>query len=254
MTSGVVAVIPARFGSSRFPGKPLASVAGKPLIAHVCENVASALGVGNIIVATDDDRIVKAALAAGVRAVMTPHDCATGTDRVHAAVRDLDVRTVLNVQGDEPLVRPRDITEVLNAHAKNPSRIVNAMSPIRDEAEFLSRDVPKVVAAREGRLLYMSRSPIPSLPPVAGDPWGHRQVCIYAFSTEQLRRFAQSQRTPTERREDIEILRFLDLGLDVTMVEVSPVGPAVDRPDDIARVERVLDARSRGAIGEAALS
>jgi 3-deoxy-manno-octulosonate cytidylyltransferase (CMP-KDO synthetase) len=240
---GVVAVIPARFASSRFPGKPLAPILGVPLVVRVFRRVAQAIPAGQVVVATDDDRIAGVCRAEGISVAMTPSSCVTGTDRVHAAVRGLRAEIIVNVQGDEPMVDPDAIRRVVRVKRENPDLIVNAMCRLTDPADIASPNVPKVVCRANGRLAYMSRAAIPFTKRAGQVAEHHRQVCIYAFDRSQLDAFAaQGAQSRLEAPEDIEILRFLDLGFDVQMVCVSGTSLAVDVPEDVARVEAALAA------------
>lgn len=234
-------VIPARYQSSRFPGKPLALIAGKLMIQHVWERCCEAVGSEVVYIATDSQEIKEAVERFGGQVVMTSSNCLTGTDRLAEANLTLDCDFVINVQGDEPMIEPRDITTVIEAYEANPSAVVNAMAPIGEEADFRSNSVPKVVASQSGRLLYMSRGAIPTDKNL-GFSSAYRQVCIYAFSREHLLAFSKfSEKTPLEQIEDIEILRFLENDIAVQMVEVSGFSIAVDFPEDVARVERKLN-------------
>jgi 3-deoxy-manno-octulosonate cytidylyltransferase (CMP-KDO synthetase) len=238
---GVVAVIPARFASSRFPGKPLARILGVPLIVRVHRRVADAIPSDQVIVATDDDRIRKVCEGEGISVVMTPHDSVTGTDRVHEAVRGLDADIIVNVQGDEPMVDAAAIREVIRAKREHPDLVVNAMCRITEASDIASPHVPKVVCRADGRLVYMSRAPIPFVKKAGQVAEHFRQVCIYAFDRDQLAAFAaQGVQSKLEAPEDIEILRFLDLGIGVHMVRVGGTSIAVDVPEDIQRVEAAL--------------
>ncbi len=239
-----VIVIPARYRSSRFEGKPLVSLRGRPMIARVWDRCTGALPAEKIFVATDDDRIADVCRAEGIQVLMTGEDCLTGTDRVHQAAQQVSADIYINVQGDEPLLDPADITAVIDAAEARPGRVVNAMCPIELEDDFRSTTVPKVVARPDGRLMYMSRAPIPTDKSHAFKG-AMKQVCIYAFPPDALAAFAaRDTKTPLEAIEDIEILRFLELGYEVDMVEVSGASIAVDVPEDVARVERALDAAS----------
>jgi 3-deoxy-manno-octulosonate cytidylyltransferase (CMP-KDO synthetase) len=236
-------VIPARYASSRFPGKPLADILGKPMIRHVWERCIAAAGREHVYVATDDARIRAACEDFGARVVMTSADCLTGTDRVAEAAHSLDYAFLVNVQGDEPMLDPGDIVAVAEAYRRFGGAVVNAMTAIRDEREYHSRNVPKVVATQDGRLMYMSRAAIPANKSGTFEQaW--KQVCIYCFSPAQLAAFASVRaKGPIERIEDIEILRFLDLGIEVRMVELAASSIAVDTPQDL---ERVVDALRAG--------
>lgn len=239
----VVIMIPARYASSRFPGKPLVEIEGKTLLHRVWERCVPVLGEENVVVATDDQRIADHCAENGMQWVMTPEDCATGTDRLAAAAESREADLYINVQGDEPLVEPADILAVIDAAQARPGAVVNAFCPIADARDYHSLTVPKVVARPDGRLLYMSRTGLPGNKEGAFR-WAHKQVCIYAFPPQALRDFAaHGQKTPLEAEEDIEILRFLELGYEVEMVPVSGSSIAVDVPDDVTRVEQALEAR-----------
>ena len=238
---GTVAIIPARYGSSRFPGKPLARVLGVPLIIRVFERVVTAFPREQVIVATDDERIKEVCEEAGIRIAMTSSSCATGTDRVWEAARQLDADVIVNVQGDEPLVSTEDILAVVRSKHANPGYVINAMCTITDGRDIVSPNVPKVIVNERGELVYMSRAPIPYVKEEDVVHIYRRQVCIYGFNQRELRAFAEyGRKSRLEEPEDIEILRFLDLGIPVRMVEVSNVPVAVDVPEDVARVEQLL--------------
>ncbi len=240
-----VAVIPARYASSRFPGKPLTEILGRSLVHRVWERTVGALPADDVYVATDDDRIAEHGRDFGAQVVMTSPECLTGTDRVFEASQQIDADLFVNVQGDEPLIDPSDVTRVIAAASELPGVVVNAMCPITSLDDFRSVNVPHVAAAPDGRLLYMSRAAIPTTKELAF-AWGWRQVCIYAFPRDALAAFAATgARTPLEALEDIEILRFLELGIPVHMVRLEQVSIAVDVPSDVDRVEAALRAGSQ---------
>lgn len=205
-------------------------------VAQACRNVK---GNPRVIVATDDDRIEDCCTSYDVATVRTPSNCQTGTDRVFEAVRDEEYDFVINVQGDEPLIHSTDIDTVV-ATACEGYPVVNAMCPTAEMSEIESYSVPKVVTDMNGRLLYMSRSPIPATK--SGPPKNTmKQVCIYAFDRASLETFGtRENKTPCEASEDIEILRFLELGLPVQMVQVGSASIAVDHPEDVSRVIQAL--------------
>ena len=239
----LLVVIPARFESSRFPGKPLARILGVPMIVRVYDRVAAAVPRAQIMVATDDARIREVCRAERIEVAMTPRGCTTGTDRVFEAVRERDAEIVVNVQGDEPLIAPTDIQRVISAKRAHPDRVANAMCVISDRDDVTSGNVPKVVTRDDGTLVYMSRCPVPFIKNPQATVIYRRQVCIYAFTTAELSAFAAyGGQSPLEQPEDIEILRFLDLGIGVQMVEVEGSSIAVDVPADVARVEALLAA------------
>lgn len=228
-------VIPARYQSSRFPGKPLVDICGKPMIQHVWERCCKAVGQEKVYVATDDNRILSAVEAFGGQVVMTSSKCLTGTDRLAEANLYLNCDFIVNVQGDEPLINSDDIKTVIKAFLKS-GNVTNAMCAISSEQEFRSFTVPKVTFSQSGKLLYMSRAGIPQTK--TGEYlFGYKQVCIYVFSKEQLAFFYSNKvKTRHEQAEDIEILRFLESDYVVEMVEVKEGSIAVDVPQDVISV------------------
>ena len=238
-------VIPARYKSSRLPGKPLVDLLGKSLIHRVWERCCLAVPAKDVYVATDDERISQHCVKFGIGVLMTSQDCLTGTDRVYEASKELDSQIIVNVQGDEPLIRPDDIIRVIEAHKAEPELVHCGMCPIASEEDFRSASVPKVVTRADGRLLYMSRAAIPTDKKLFFRK-AMKQVCIYAFSKNHLEVFGQyGHKTPLESIEDIEILRFLEIGYEVGMVEVSDSSIAVDFPEDVERVIRAIRENER---------
>jgi 3-deoxy-manno-octulosonate cytidylyltransferase (CMP-KDO synthetase) len=235
----IAIVIPARYESTRFPGKPLATIEGVPMIQWVyyrCTN--SIVPQEDIYVATDDERIAKVCPA---KVVMTSKHCLTGTDRVYDASKHIPADVIINVQGDEPLIQPADINKLVEAARANPNVVHNAMCRLHDSDELTNRNVPKMVVAPDGRLLYASRACVPMTKNGKVFPSEIRkQVCIYAFPIRTLARFAVHEKTPLEAVEDIEILRFLELGIPVYVTEVSHNSIAVDTPQDLEKVRAIL--------------
>ncbi len=233
-------VIPARYQSSRFPGKPLVDICGKPMIQHVWQLCCDAVGSEKVYIATDDDKIASAVSQFGGQTIMTSDQCLTGTDRLAEANKQLNCDFIINVQGDEPLINPRDIQLVIDEHLRHPGTVVNAMCKINSQAEFESLTVPKVVCNKNSSLLYMSRAGVP-LSKEGQFHFAYKQVCIYAFSKEHLELFHSfTEKTPLEQIEDIEILRFLEEGIDVKMVEVEQGSLAVDIPSDVDRIVKKM--------------
>ena len=242
----LLVVIPARFQSTRFPGKPLADLGGSPLIEHVWRRCCEAVDVADVVIATDDDRIGAVASEFGAIVEMTSSACLTGTDRVAEVAARRDADWYINVQGDEPFVEPAAIKTVIRAAGEADAEVVaiNTMCVIREEAEFRSATVPKPVTDLHGRLLYMSRAAIPTDKGL-GFRSAFRQVGLYAFRSSALDLYQPgAQKSPLEGVEDIEILRLLEAGLCVQMVEVPASGIAVDTPDDLERA-RILHAARR---------
>ncbi|TWX54057.1 3-deoxy-manno-octulosonate cytidylyltransferase [Colwellia hornerae] len=239
-----VIIIPARYKSSRFPGKPLAQIKGKSMIQRVWERCCLAVTSDIIFVATDDERIAEHCKELGIQIIMTSKDCMTGTDRLFDASKKIDAITYINVQGDEPLLDPQDIIDVIEMSKREPNNIVNAMCKINSETDFRSSTIPKVVTRPDGRLLYMSRGAIPTSKTFEFKA-AYKQVCIYALPKNSLKDFASvEKKTSLEEIEDIEILRFLELGYEVSMIEVSSASIAVDIPEDVLRVEAALNEMS----------
>lgn len=237
-------IIPARYESSRFPGKPLISILGKSMIKRVYEQCVQTLPPEKVFVATDDVRIADHCSQEGMQVVMTNHLCMTGTDRVYAASQKIQADIYINVQGDEPLILPEDIRIVIDTALKSPGVIVNAMCQIRLKEDFRNPTIPKVVVDAKNFLLYMSRAAIPTNKNKQFVR-AMKQVCIYAFPADLLHAFASvSKKTSLEEIEDIEILRFLEMGYRVKMVEVSGSSVAVDVPSDVLRVENEIYART----------
>ena len=236
----IAAIIPARYGSTRFPGKPLAKLAGRPMIERVYARVSRARLPEEVWVATDDARILAAVEAFGGQALMTSAEAPTGTDRIAEALATIKTELVVNVQGDEPLIEPRIIDRVLEALRDDPeSDVVTMAHPITSHRQYLSPDVVKVVRDGRGRALYFSRSPLPyGLEP--GGDLGLRHLGIYAYRRAAVQAFAAAGPGACESAERLEQLRFLELGMRIRVLDGPAHGPAVDRPEDVAEVERLL--------------
>ncbi len=241
-----IVVIPARYESHRLPGKPLIDLCGVPMIIRTYRQCIKAVPESLVYVATDDDRIRMVCEEEGIRVVMTSINCLTGTDRVAEVAQIIEADTYINVQGDEPVFNPDDLRTLIKSAAEFPKEVVNGYCSISDETLFHSVSVPKLVMRPDGRLLYMSRAPIPSNKAFKFEKsW--RQVCAYAFPKHALQAFALTKaKTELEAIEDIEILRFLEIGWDVRMVLMSDFSVAVDNPEDVVRAEAVI--RSLGYV------
>ena len=237
-----VIIIPARFKSSRFPGKPLTPILGKPMILWVAELCVQAIPIESVFIATDDSRIKKVVEDAGFSVVMTSEKALTGTDRIADAANQIDADIYINVQGDEPLLDPNDILSIIDAKKKYPNEIINGYCKISDNEDPESVNIPKVVFNENNEVMYMSRQLIPgSKSKQLKPPTYFKQVCIYAFNKEELQAYVDFGRKGTlEHYEDIEILRFLDIGSTIRIVETKKASLAVDVPEDVIRVEEVL--------------
>lgn len=239
-------IIPARHASSRFPGKPLVPLLGKPMILWVAELSARAVGAEHVHVATEDDRIAEVVRGAGFSALMTSPAALTGTDRLAEAAGQIGYDIHINVQGDEPLVDPEDIRRCIALKAKRPEMIVNGFAWIGPDEDPASVNIPKVIATEAGVMVYMSRQSLPGFKEAKNAPTRHmKQVCIYGFTRAELAAFASfGRKSALEAAEDIEILRFLELDRRILMYECRPGSLAVDVPEDVPKVEAALRARA----------
>lgn len=237
-----VVVIPARYASSRYPGKPLVNLLDKPMILWVAELSANAVGKENVYVATDDQRIAEVVTEAGFQAVITTNDALTGTDRLAQAAQQIPADIYINVQGDEPLVDPQDILKVRDAKLASMNEVINGFSWVSEQEDPHSVNIPKVITNEHNELVYMSRVALPGYKDNKCAPVRYKkQVCIYAFTKDELTAFYEfGRKSQLEHSEDIEILRFLELNKKIRMVETQPGSLAVDIPEDVAKVEAAL--------------
>jgi len=235
-----VVVIPARYKSSRFPGKPLAKINGKEMILHVAEKAEIAIGKENVYIATENAEIAHVVRNAGYHVIITSDNCLTGTDRVAEASKEIDADIIINVQGDEPMIDPNDIRRVIAKKIEHPEYIINCMSTLHPDEDVYDKKIPKIICDLENNLLYCSRSAIPGNKDHV-DVVAKKQVCIYGFSKNQLDKFTSQTKTPLESNEDIEIVRCLEKGMKVKMVDVNKVSYAVDYPEDIKFIEKELN-------------
>jgi 3-deoxy-manno-octulosonate cytidylyltransferase (CMP-KDO synthetase) len=243
----VIGIIPARFASTRFPGKPLALIAGKPLIQHVVEQCQKAKSLSEVIVATDDTRIWEVAQNF-CRVEMTRPDHPSGSDRIAEVAERCGGDAVVNIQGDEPLIDPNVVDAVANALAQN--EMSTAATPIKNLSDLDNPNVVKVVVNGAGRALYFSRRTIPYLRDAANRP-GNEQLAafpflkhlgIYGFRRETLLRLVKFPVSPLENAEKLEQLRALENGIGIAVVKVDYDSIGVDLPEDVARVEQLLRA------------
>ena len=236
-------LIPARWASTRFPGKPLHPIAGKPLVQHVWERCRRCTRLDHLAIATDDDRIAETARGFGADVVMTSPDHPTGTDRIAEAALSLDnsPEIIINIQGDEPLIDPALIDSLAGALQDDPGLpMVTAAHTISDETDLTDPNVVKVVRAISGDALYFSRSPLPFYRDPAGTPPALRHIGLYGFRQEFLQQFIAWPPSPLELAESLEQLRALENGarIGIVLTEHRPIG--VDTPDHVATVERLL--------------
>lgn len=237
----IIGLIPARWASTRFPGKPLHIIAGKPLIQHVWERVSRCKTLDAIAIATDDERIEKTAKAFGARVIMTRSDHPSGSDRLAEAVTHFPhAEIVLNVQGDEPLIDPRLVDQLAKALVDNGAiAMATAACPILEEEDFLNHNVVKVVCNLEHEALYFSRSPIPFPRSPLKSP-ALRHLGIYAYRREFLENYVRWEPTELEQTESLEQLRALEHGARIRIIHTEHQGLGVDTPEQVARIESIL--------------
>ncbi len=247
----VVALIPARFASSRLPGKPLVELLGRPMIQHVYERVTAATRVDRVVVATDDPSILETVHRFGGHAVMTSTEHPSGSDRIAEALELLSADTagsvsaVLNVQGDEPMIDPDLLNRLVEKLVGGSAACVTAVSRIESSRDLFDTNVVKVVL-RDGDVpLYFSRSPIPCMRDLPPEEWStatlyHRHIGIYAYRPDALRAFVAAPPSSLETAEQLEQLRLLELGLEMRVVRTEYAGHSVDTPEDVMRVEELM--------------
>ena len=237
----ILAVIPARYESTRFPGKPLASVAGLPMIQRVHARVIDSGACQHVVVATDDERIAQVVQSFGGEVVMTSKNCPNGTNRCHQAAAILEERgehfdAILNIQGDEPFVHPDQITQLTDMLRKPDAAVVTLAKSMPADPEIHSQHRVKVVRNLSGRAQMFSRSPIPY-----GDgPW-LQHVGLYGFTRTALEAVVQLSPTPLEQRERLEQLRWLDHGWRIDVGTTKHLTPSVDTPQDLQAIDALIE-------------
>jgi len=239
----ILGVLPARWGSTRFPGKPLHLIAGKPLIQHVWERCKKCKALDDLVVATDDDRILDAVHAFGGRAVMTSPDHPTGTDRIAETLAAFPNAThVVNIQGDEPLIDPELIDALATAiSAPGGPAMATAANPLAPEDSAVADpNVVKVVCTRNGHALYFSRSPLPYFRNPVADLPVLRHKGIYAYRRDFLEQYVTWPPTPLEQAESLEQLRALENGASILVLHTGDTSPGVDTPEQAREIERLL--------------
>lgn len=237
----IIGLIPARWGSSRFPGKPLHPIAGKPLVQHVWERVSLCSRLDDIAIATDDKRIFDAALAFGAKAIMTYPDHPSGSDRLAEAVQTFPSAThVVNIQGDEPLIDPALIDRLAGALVADPAlSMATVACPIGQEDDLNNPNIVKVALAGNGDALYFSRSVIPYARNARVTP-ALRHLGIYAYRRDFLENYVRWEPTPLEKTESLEQLRALENGARIRVILTDHVSVGVDTPEQAVQVEQIL--------------
>ena len=243
----IIGVIPARYQSSRFPGKPLADICGKPMIWWVYQQCMKVEDFDEVYVATDDDKIFSACTELGVKVIMTSDTHRTGTDRIGEVARKIPADLIVNIQGDEPLLEPATIRAAIAPFYTNPDlQISNLMTKITDPIDVVNCTVPKVITNKDGIGIYLTRAAAP-YPKGSLNYAYYKQVCVYGFKPEALQFYCDYGMTygkaKVEAVEDIEILRFIENGYQVQYIEVDSETVAVDTPNDLEKVRAIVSAK-----------
>ena len=242
----IVGIIPARYKSSRFEGKPLADICGKPMIWWVYQQAKKSKFLEEVYVATDDIRIKETCDKLNINVIMTSNNHNTGTDRVGEVATKIKADVYVNIQGDEPLIDPKSIDLAIEPFYNNKEEIfiTNGMTEIKKHYEIIDNTVPKVVVNKDGNGVFLSRLPIPY--PKGKDTKYYKQVCVYGFTPKALEFYCNSERGKIEEIEDIEILRFIEQGYKVKFVEVDNDTIAVDTKEDLKRVIEFMKYKKEG--------
>ncbi len=238
--SEVLIVIPARYGSTRLPGKALKLLAGKPVVQHVWQACVKA-DVGEVLIATENQIVVDAAAQFGAKAVLTSESCQSGTDRVYEAAKNRPERIIINVQGDEPFIAPSTVQKIARLLQADPQcDIASAVAPTLDENKINDPNCVKAVLNKQGRALYFSRSRVPYKRELTEENkkvpyWQH--CGIYGYQRKALERFVSLPPSPLEQLERLEQLRALEDGMTLKCVVIESAGPAIDTAHDLAAAE-----------------
>jgi len=241
MKTKFVIIVPARFGSSRYRGKPLAKILGKEMVIRVADICKKVSGLKNLFVATDSKKIAKVVSDNGYKYLMTSSRCLTGTDRVAEAAMKIKSDIYINVQGDEPTINPVDIKKVISAKIKFPNHVICGYDKVHGFENPKNINLPKVVVNSKSELIYISRALVPGTKKENQKISYNKQVCIYAFNKIQLKKFyLYKKKSNTEKIEDIEILRFFDLNIKVKMIKLNSNSVAVDELKDVKKAEKII--------------
>jgi 3-deoxy-manno-octulosonate cytidylyltransferase (CMP-KDO synthetase) len=235
-------VVPARYKSSRFPGKPLKKINNKEMILWVLDICKKILNDNiKLIVATDNKKIFNFVKKNNYNSIMTSSKCLTGTDRVAEVAKKINADIYVNVQGDEPLIKPKDIIKIINSKKKNFEKVICGYTQIKKNENEKNKNIPKIILNKKEELIYISRVAIPASK--NSKIYGYnflKQVCIYAFNKNELNEFNSRKKSILESIEDIEIIRFLESGKKVQMVKLNSGSYAVDTIKDLKNVERII--------------
>ena len=233
-------IIPARYGSSRYKGKPLVKLLGREMILRVADICSKVVKKKNLFIATDDNRIAKKVSENGFNFIMTSKRCLTGTDRVAEASKKIRSKVYINVQGDEPTIRPSDIKKIIKSKIKFPNHVICGYDKIHKFENPFSLNLPKVVINEKNELIYMSRLAIKISKKKLKKKEYLKQVCIYAFNKKELKFNSGNQKGKLEEIEDIEILRFIENNIKIKIVKLNSNSVAVDEKKDVKKAEKIL--------------
>ena len=240
----IIGVIPSRYQSSRFPGKPLAEICGKPMIYWVYQQVMKVKEFDEVYVATDDSRIEEACKKYDMNVIMTSDKHQTGTDRLGEVAEKIEADFYVNIQGDEPMIEPETIQKVITYKLEHPdTEVINTITPIKEEMEITRNTCVKVVTNAQDDGIYLSRSPIP-YPKKGQDITYYKHLGLYGLTRKALQFYSSAERTKLEKIEDIEMLRFVENHINIKFVTVDSATIGVDCPEDIGRVEAVMNSRN----------
>ncbi len=231
----IVGMIPARYASVRFPGKPLAPLAGKPMILHVLGAARAARRLDSVLVATEDERIAAAVREAGGEAILTSAEALSGTDRLAEAARSTPADVYVNIQGDEPMMSPENIDRAIETLLASPGREIATLAIPMPASQANDPNTVKVAVARDGRALYFSRSPIPYFR--SGSPSYLKHLGLYVYRAATLQKLAALPPSPLERAESLEQLRWLEAGFSIWVGQALTDSIGVDTPEDLSRAE-----------------
>ena len=240
-----VVLIPTRLGSTRLPSKPLLEIKNIPLIIHVYRRAKLSKKANDVIICCDDKKILQIAKKYNAKAILTSKKHKNGTERINEAYKKLKKKynLIVDVQGDEPLIQPNDIKKIIKAKKKYFNHVICGYADETDYSKIKDKNIIKAVTAQNGDLIYFSRSVIPGKKRSNHNNF-KKQVCIYAFSKKQLQKFSKHKKSNLERIEDIELLRFIDLGTKIKLIKVSR-SISVDIPKNLIEVEKYLSPRKK---------
>jgi 3-deoxy-manno-octulosonate cytidylyltransferase (CMP-KDO synthetase) len=236
----VVIIIPARYGSSRYKGKPLVKILNREMILRVADICSHVVDIKNLYIATDSNKISQVVKRENYKVVMTSKKCLTGTDRVAEAALKINSEIFINVQGDEPTINPKDIKKIIKAKKKYPNHVICGFDKVHKFENPLSKNLPKIVTNEKSELVYISRSLIPGEKKKNNKEF-LKQVCIYGFNKKELKKFYfMKKKSKLEKIEDIEILRFFELDTKIKMIKLNSNSVAVDEISDVVKAEKLI--------------